>query len=166
MRNRFIAKLAAVTTAAVIGIAGLEATEGAWSLATDVQKYYRCLPYDWYVVRRVQKAFDPRVGDLVQFTAPAYVERFTSQFEIIKYVGAVAGDHWEVRDDTLYVNDREWAGLPLMSALNKPPGSLDRSGTVPVDHVLVLGTNPSSYDSRYWGPLHLKHINGRAYAIL
>ena len=35
---------------------------------------------------------------------------------------------------------------------------------IPKDHVMVMGDNRDrSYDSRYWGPLQLKEIKGKAW---
>jgi conjugal transfer pilin signal peptidase TrbI len=161
-RTKLIVTLGVAAAIAV----GMEATQGSWSLATDVQKYYRCLPYDWYVVVPSGDDHEWHRGDLVQFTAPEYVERFTERFEVIKIVAAVAGDHWQILEDQLYINGELWGDLHLMSSIGAEPGSLDGEGTVNDGFVYVLGTNPSSYDSRYWGALPEELINGRAYVVL
>jgi len=147
-------------------ITALEASAGKWVLATDVQKYYRCLPFEWYVVTDLNKSVVAERGDLVRFQTPEEVERFTGAYEIIKLVAGVAGDRWEIRDDRLYVNDNEWGPLHLMSTLGLAKGALDGSGVVPEGQVFVLGTNPSSYDSRYWGPLETRYITGKAHVVL
>jgi conjugal transfer pilin signal peptidase TrbI len=158
-------KLSFVVAVATAVVVGVEATKGEWALATDVQKYYRCLPYDWYLVTTSGEGFSPERGELVQFRTPDYVERLTSQFEVIKIVAGVEGDSWEIADDRLYINGEFWGEMFLMAATGREPGSLDGRGVVPADHVYVLGTNPSSYDSRYWGPLATGNINGKAHVI-
>lgn len=147
-------------------ITALEASAGKWVLATDVQKYYRCLPFEWYVVTELNTPFVAMRGDLVRFQTPEDVERFTGAYEAIKLVAGVPGDRWEIRDDRLYVNGDEWGPLHLMSSLGLARGSLDGSGVVPEGQVFVLGTNPSSYDSRYWGPLDTSYITGKAHVVL
>lgn len=143
----------------------IESTKDQWSIATDVQKYYSCLPFDWYVVRPVVEGKATKVGDLVQFIPPAQATLFSDRFEVIKIVAAVSGDRWRIEEDQLYVNGDHWGKLHLLDAIGAKPGALDGGGTVPERHVLVLGTNPSSYDSRYWGPLPVDQITGSAYVI-
>lgn len=166
LKRRFVLQLAIATVLAAGGVAWLESARGAWAIAMDVQKYYRCLPFDWYVVRTQVGGYVPATGDLVQFAAPEHVERFTGQFEVVKIVAGVAGDEWVIENDQLTINGRVWGGLPLLTTLELPAGSLDGSGTVPEGYIIVLGTNPSSYDSRYWGPLEVGAITGRAYVLL
>lgn len=165
-RNRFLWQLSMAAVLATGAVTWLESSRGDWAIAVDVQKYYRCLPFDWYVVSHDVARYVPQPGDLVQFIAPTNVERFTGQFEVIKIIAAVAGDTWEIEKDEFRVNGRLWGGLPLLTTLELSPGALDGAGIVPEGHVLVLGTNPSSYDSRYWGPLEVGAIKGRAHVLL
>lgn len=147
-------------------VAALEASAGAWYLATDVQKYYRCLPYDWYVVTPVSADEEVQRGDLVQFEPPSRVERLAGEFSVIKIAVGLPGDHWRIEKDWLFINGQRWGALHLMESLALERGSLDGDGVIPEGHLYVLGTNPSSYDSRYWGPLGKTHVTGRAYAVL
>jgi len=158
-------KVVGVVAAAIVGIGVLEASEGKWVLATDVQKYYRCLPYEWYLVTNIDGVFDAKRGELVQFRAPAEVERITQAYSVIKIVAGVPGDRWAIRNDELYINGEPWGSLHLLQSIGKARGSLDGSGVIPEGHVYVLGTNPSSYDSRYWGPLPNRYIEGKAHVI-
>ena len=136
-----------------------------YRVALDVQKYYSCLPFDAYLVD-TQATAAPQRGTLVQFVAPPAAVLFTGEFEVVKLVGAVAGDRWRIEDDELYINDQLWGRLHLLQKLGLAPGALDGSGEVPESSVWVLGTTPSSYDSRYWGPLPLANIRGTAHVVL
>jgi len=142
----------------------METTKGKWVLATDVQKYYRCLPFEWYFVKNGPHA-RPNRGELVRFATPAHVEAFDGSYELIKLVGGVPGDRWRISNDVLFINDRRWGDLHLLASIGKSPGDLDGDGVVADGEVYVLGTNPSSLDSRYWGALDVSAINGKAYAI-
>lgn len=144
----------------------LEVSEGSWYLATDVQKYYRCLPYDWYIVTPDTGERDVKRGELVQFSPPEGVERLPDEFSVIKIAAGVPGDHWRIEGDWLFINGERWGALHLMESLGLERGSLDAEGMVPDGHLYVLGTNPSSYDSRYWGSLDAENVTGRAYAVL
>ena len=159
-------KLAGVLLLGVLVSVGLARSAGQWTLATDVQKYYSCLPFDWYLVMPAVNGRHPKKDELVQFTPPAYAEKFTESFEVIKIVVATAGDRWRVVNDQLFVNDEHWGDLHLVSSLGRGPGEFDGAGIVPSGYVFVLGTNPSSYDSRYWGPLPEDHITGYAHVLL
>lgn len=142
----------------------MEQTKGQWEFATDVQTYYRCLPFEWYFVRN-EVNNEPERGELVRFEAPEHVEAFDGTYELIKLVGAVTGDQWRIDNDVLYINNKRWGDLHLLESIGMNPGELDGHGVVPEGHIYVLGTNPSSLDSRYWGALDVNRINGTAYAI-
>lgn len=144
----------------------LEGPGRGWALAVDVQKYYRCLPFKWYAIN---KGFEPEFlarGALVQFQSPDHVERFTGEFELVKIVVALPGDEWRVAEGRVFVNGNPWGEMHLTVALGLEEEEVEGRWVVPAEHVLVMGTNPSSYDSRYWGPLPVKNITGRAYALL
>lgn len=145
-------------------VAAMEATKGQWTIATDVQKYYRCLPFEWYFVENGPIA-EPARGDLVRFEAPEHVEQFDGSFELIKIVAAVGGDSWRIEDNELYINGKRWDSLHLIQKLGLQVGDLDGQGVIGRDEIFVLGTNPSSLDSRYWGTINVRDINGKAHAI-
>jgi conjugal transfer pilin signal peptidase TrbI len=136
-----------------------------YRLALDVQKYYSCLPFDAYLVAPAATGPLER-GTLVQFVAPPEATLFSGEFEVVKLVGAVAGDRWRIEDDELFVNDVLWGRLPLLAKLGLDAGALDGAGTVPGGTVFVLGTTPNSYDSRYWGALPIENVRGVAHVVL
>ena len=159
-----------VCTVAVIALgavvaAGVQHASHRYRLALEVQKYYTCLPFDAYLVDTAPTRTLSR-GMLVQFVAPAKATLFTGAYEVVKLVAAVAGDRWRIVGDELYVNDRLWGRLYLLQRLGLRSGAMDGSGVVPEGSVMVLGTTPSSYDSRYWGPLPVANITGVAHVVL
>ena len=164
--RQWFGRFLAVVAVGVLVSSAMASSKGSWMIATDVQKYYRCLPFDWYFVRTDVRGYSPTRGDMVKFRAPGSVARFNGQFEVIKIVAATPGDHWRIADDRLFINGRLWGALYLRESLGIPLGGIDGEGVVPPGHVYVLGTNPSSYDSRYWGSLPTNLITGRAYALI
>ena len=54
------------------------------------------------------------------------------------------------------------AGLALASKLGHDPADFTRHYRVPQGRFLALGTDPSSLDGRYYGPLPQGRIRGRA----
>ncbi|HHX64062.1 MAG TPA: signal peptidase I [Chloroflexi bacterium] len=79
---------------------------------------------------------------------------------LIKRVIGLPGDLVEIRDGSVYLNDRP-LDEPYLDQTT--PGSMAPQ-YVPADHVFVLGDNrSSSNDSRYFGVVPLKNIRGRAW---
>ncbi|MBI4873535.1 MAG: signal peptidase I [Acidobacteria bacterium] len=95
-------------------------------------------------------------GDTVVFWFPGDPSK-----SYIKRVIGLPGDAVEVNRGTVLVN-----GRPLQEDY-VPQDYRDRQSsarqTIPQDHFFVLGDHrSSSNDSRAWGPLHRRHIYGKA----
>lgn len=109
----------------------------------------------------------PRRGDVVVFIYPQDEDK-----DFIKRVVGVAGDTIEVRDKRLYVNGVA-ADDPNAHFVDGPearnaPEHRDNYGpfTVPPRHIFVMGDNRDrSYDSRFWGPVSLDKVKGKAFLI-
>lgn len=115
----------------------------------------------------------PRRGDVVVFKWPADPRR-----DFIKRCVAVAGDRVEIRDKQLFLNGEPveedyknhtdgqvYANVPTQSATLR---YRDNYGpyTVPEGHIFCLGDNrDNSHDSRYWGPVPVSYLKGRAVLI-
>lgn len=108
---------------------------------------------------------EPRQGDIIVFQYPRDPDQ-----DYIKRCVAVAGDTVFVRDGLLYVNsdlyeERTWHDADKLargSELNRRFGPY----VVPDGHIFMMGDNRyNSADSRFWGPLPLELIKGRALFI-
>ena len=99
---------------------------------------------------------------------------------MVKRCIALPGDRVEISSKHLYINgdrveDDAYAvhGDPTVFPNNPrfaqhPLARRDNFGpiVVPEDHVFCLGDNRDfSHDSRFWGPLPMSHIKGRAFLI-
>jgi type IV secretory pathway protease TraF len=155
---------AAALVAGALVAAALSGAGGRWSLALEVQKYFWCLPYTLYLVDH-EVTRPPATGDLVRFVPPPNASRLAGPFEVVKIVAATAGTRWRIARDELYVDERPWGRLHLLRSLGLHAGALDGDYVVPAGHVLVLGTAPASYDSRYWGPLPVDRVRGYAHVV-
>ena len=117
------------------------------------------LYYDqWVIVEKTTYRFvhGPRRGDVVTFDLPG------EEGALIKRVVALAGETLEVRGGQVFID-----GQLLEESWTTRLGGPDYPPTVvPPLHVFVLGDNrPNSRDSRYFGPVPVDHILGRAWLV-
>ena len=99
----------------------------------------------------------PDRGDIIVFKSVT-----NPNDNLIKRVVGLPGDTIQVKNDVLYVNG-ERQKEPY---INKDPGFQPPFGpvTVPKDHYFMMGDNRgNSEDSRYFGPLPAKNIEGEAF---
>jgi signal peptidase I len=104
----------------------------------------------------------PHAGDVVVFVWPKDRSK-----DFIKRVVATEGQTIEVRQKKVYV-DGQPAEDPHATYAGVRGGANDNYGpvTVPPGYVFVMGDNrDQSYDSRFWGPVSLGDIKGKALII-
>ncbi len=100
---------------------------------------------------------EPERGDIVVFES---VEN--SDEDLIKRVVGLPGDEISVRNGTLFVNG-ELQKEPYTNE-KLPNTSFFAATTIPKNHVFVMGDNrANSSDSRVFGPLPKKNIEGEAF---
>jgi signal peptidase I len=110
---------------------------------------------------------EPRRGDVVVFKYPNQPRR-----DFIKRCVAVAGDLVEVRDKVLYIDgepqDEPYAVFKGDQGGRSRglPGDNYGPRMVPAGTIFCLGDNrDNSLDSRFWGPVPLSYVKGRAVMI-
>ena len=109
----------------------------------------------------------PQRGDIIVFKYPVDPHK-----DFIKRVIGVGGDVIESRDKQLYVNHKQvnhefgvHTDPRILSGANKPRDNFGPL-TVPENALFVMGDNrDESYDSRFWGFVDLKAVNGKAFII-
>lgn len=107
---------------------------------------------------------DPKPGDIIVFKAPIDEEK-----DFIKRCIAVGGQTVEVRDKQFYI-DGEKLNEPYVMHIDPreigPPRDDFGPFTVPPGYLFMVGDNrDDSHDSRYWGPLNMDRVKGKAMFI-
>jgi conjugal transfer pilin signal peptidase TrbI len=128
----------------------------------------KCLPpYRWYLI----DTFDRRIerDRLVAFAATdAMAPYFRPGQTIIKRVAGVPGDRVSVATTGTSINGAAIAQSDpaLATTLGRSPSDFVRERyVIPDEHLWVTGATRDSFDSRYWGPLPVGQVIGRAYAL-
>ncbi len=132
-----------------------------WGLAIDPQ-VVRCLPEVRAVlIDRWQPPTER--GDLVVFEAQGLEPAFADGTLLVKRLAGLPGDLVDVTAAGVRVNGQLLAeGLALAGKLGHAAADFTRHYRVPQGQFLALGTDPSSLDGRYYGPLPQDRIRGRA----
>ncbi len=109
----------------------------------------------------------PERGSVIVFRFPEDTSK-----DFIKRVIAVEGDTVEIKNKKLYINGKHLkdthAHFVEKSILPRTVDPRDNFGpiTVPKNSIFVMGDNRDrSYDSRYWGFVDLKYVEGKALII-
>ena len=106
----------------------------------------------------------PKRGDVVVFIYPENPKR-----DFVKRLIATEGETVEIKNGTIYINDRPLLDATFSQRYYYNRGDFGRENqkiTVPKDNYFVLGDNSaSSQDSRYWGFVPKKNMLGNAIII-
>lgn len=88
-----------------------------------------------------------------------------SQAVYVKRVVGLPGETVELQGESLVVDGEKVTEPPILERIQyNPTGATPQYGVVvPPEHVLMFGDNSdNSKDSRYWGPLPVENLRGRA----
>jgi signal peptidase I len=110
---------------------------------------------------------NPQRGDIVVFIYPNDRSK-----DFIKRVIGVSGDRIEIKNKTIFINGKQYSDAYGIYSDNVTyPSSMqprDNFGpvTVPPESLFVMGDNrDESADSRFWGFVDLKDVEGKAFII-
>jgi len=110
---------------------------------------------------------DPQKGDIVVFIYPNDRDK-----DYIKRVIGVSGDRIEIKNKIIFLNGKQYSdSYGIYSDNITYPASMqprDNFGpvTVPPESLFVMGDNrDESADSRFWGFVDLRDVEGKAFII-
>jgi signal peptidase I len=117
------------------------------------------IPYYKYILRWGEI----KRGDIIVFVFPEDPSK-----DFIKRVIALPGETIEIRKKKIYINGKEiedkWGFFS--DDYVGPPRDDFGPFQVPQGHVFVMGDNrDESNDSRFWGPVNIENIKGKAFII-
>jgi signal peptidase I len=117
------------------------------------------IPYYKYVFRWGEI----KRGDVIVFVFPEDPSK-----DFIKRVIALPGETIEIKRKKIYIDGREiedkWGFFS--DDYVGPPRDDFGPFQVPPEHVFVMGDNrDESNDSRFWGPVNIQNIKGKAFVI-
>ena len=113
---------------------------------------------------RLPALIHPARGDVIVFIYPENPKK-----DFIKRLVAFPGDRVQIKDGTVYINDKPLLESLFSSRYYYNRGDFGQQGQemlVPPGSFFVLGDNSaSSQDSRYWGFVPAKNVIGKAMVI-
>ncbi|HEY8464894.1 MAG TPA: signal peptidase I [Bacillota bacterium] len=101
----------------------------------------------------------PQRYDIIIFSPPA---ELGSKEDFVKRVIGLPGETIRVHNGVVYINDRPLSE-PYITPDRAPVAEFDPF-VIPEGNLFVMGDNRNnSQDSRYWGPLPIENIKGKAW---
>ena len=126
----------------------------------------KCIP-DMHLSFMVRTPPRTLKDDDIVFWKPVGPLAYVKQEFVMKQVGGVAGDHLVIHGDKVFINGKlKVSGLALASLYHRTPAQLERDEVIPAGKIFVIGQHPHSDDSRYWGYLDTKVLEGYAFKLL
>lgn len=103
------------------------------------------------------------VGKYGVFTTDQRVKRYPAGTEFVKLIVGKPGDLVHVGADSTTVNGHVVAGaLDSLRSLGLTADQVETTFILAPGDYFAVGTRPHSYDSRYWGPVHVEQFVGTA----
>jgi conjugal transfer pilin signal peptidase TrbI len=107
-----------------------------------------------------------RKGDYVVFTVRSHYIKNGKPSRLLKKVSCVTGEKLETRTREYYC-DGEYLGMAKWYSLKgEPVDPFVYSGTVPDGALFVTGRHADSFDSRYFGFIERRNVEGIAHPLL
>ncbi|WP_435000199.1 S26 family signal peptidase (plasmid) [Vibrio scophthalmi] len=130
-----------------------------------------CLPIRAAIIDVIER--NPGRGQLVSFAVRRAEPYFANGTMFLKIAAGLGGDTVTVDVDKVTITTVEGEqtvyhvnALPMLKYAQLTAEQITGVFKIPKGKVFVLGTLPSSFDSRYWGLINQKDIRGVGYAFL
>lgn len=127
----------------------------------------RCLP-DVHLSLLIHHApSEIHDGDMLFFARPQGILGYVREEYVMKVVAGVPGDRIVIKDGDVKINGKlAVKGFALaVPYYHHPAQFYEKDEVIPKGKLFMIGTNPLSDDSRYWGYLDVGYVRGNGYKI-
>lgn len=136
-----------------------------FTIAVPSQEY-SCLFASYFLVDK--QTVNIQREHLIAFKLPKNTPYFVKGSRWIKKLVGMPGDHIVVNVDAVLVNGKSYKNnmRQLLMKIDATEADVTRDFYLADDQYFLVGENPLSYDSRFWGPIQRGDMIGDAYAML
>ncbi|ERT34878.1 MULTISPECIES: signal peptidase I [Fusobacterium] len=113
-----------------------------------------------YMMRKYEKKIPLKKGTFVIFSVPGKATKNREYYQdFIKEIVGIYGDDIEIIDNKIYINDEFKGDIFEKDSYGNNIRTLkEGKQEIREDEYFVMGSNPKSYDSRYWGAIKQQDI--------
>lgn len=154
-----------VSAGIIAGTVGMHWLNTEWRLGLTFAEL-RCLEGTAFLID-VEREVAAERGDMLAYRARGLMPIAPDGQVVVKLVAAVPGDRVRVDASGIYINDVKWGELnPItMERTGWTVQRVTREFVVGEGELLMLGDQPRSYDGRYWGPIRINQLEGKAWRL-
>lgn len=164
LRTRLLVLLSGVAASALAWQARPLLQE-RWALMYE-KKQAGCLPWQFYWFDKKQPKPVLRRGDLILFPARGMEPVIAEGKPIGKTVAGLPGDEVRIVQGRVYINGHLLTDVSYgVAKLGKSINYWDKTYRLGKDEIFVFGSEPHSWDSRYWGPYPAALVRGRLHLL-
>lgn len=151
----------------ILALAGVligEKVSSRWTFAWDNGEF-QCLPYWTFVIDR--QDLDVERGDLVSFRTFGLSAQVRPDAVFTKLVAGQPGDRIRIDDEGVFVNNAMIGPVfeDVAKALKRDVSSFHGEYVLEDGEFFLVGTQPSSFDSRFYGPVPATQFVGQTYGV-
>lgn len=115
----------------------------------------------WVLLQKDVDKFDLK-GKIIAFDFPLDTKYFKKDTPFAKEVKCQGGDNLSTQDRDYFCNNHHIGKARIADSKGAAVKQFVFNGVIPKDSYFVMGDNPNSFDSRYWGFLTKDKIKGVA----
>lgn len=164
--RRWLRGFTCAAVALAIVYVPLMAFASNYRIVYDSIKGANCLPYSVFLVDLRDRVVER--DEYIAFVSMQMEPFYKNGTLAVKLAAGVPGDHITVNERGVAVNGHHMGALLHLQEgeklwrMGRRIGDVERDEQVPVGRLWMMGTNPRSYDSRYWGYIKNDQVIGRA----